>query len=123
MTITATIARTSILLAAASSLFALTVPAVAAPLDDPLPQASVNVAHTDFTSPKSVRQLKARVRRTAKEICVTNDSPMPMLADERACFDTAMHGALAQIDSKQQQAMRKTTVNVASAQIDSHPAN
>ena len=125
MTHFTTIARTGTLIAIASSLLALTAPAFAAPIDeDALPQATLNVAGTDFTSAKAVDHLKARVRRTALEICVPDgDTRMPMATDQRQCYNTAIRNGLAQIESKQQLAMRKTTVNVASAQTDTHPAH
>ncbi len=116
MTNTTKFARTSVLIALASSLLAITAPAFAAS-DDAVPQGTLNVAGTDFTSAKAVDHLKARVRRIAFEICVPNgNSSFAMAPDERKCYDTALNSGLTQIASKQQQALRATTVNMASAQ-------
>jgi UrcA family protein len=110
-------ARTGALIALASGLLAITAPAFAAQNDDVLPQGTLNVAGTDFTSAKAVDHLKARVRRIAFEICVPNgNSSFAMAPDERKCYDTALNSGLTQIASKQQQALRATTVNMASAQ-------
>ncbi len=114
---TTKIARTSVLIALASSLLAITAPAFAAQNDDALPQGTLNVAGTDFTSAKAVDHLKARVRHVAFAICVPNgNSAFAMAPDERKCYDTALNSGLTQIASKQQQALRATTVNMASAQ-------
>lgn len=111
------IARTTTLLAVASGLLAVTAPAFAAPTEDALPQGKLNVAGTDFTSVKAVNHLKARVRRIAFEICVPDGNRSVVLAtDQQKCYDTAIQNGLAQIASKQEQAQRATTVNMASAQ-------
>jgi UrcA family protein len=121
MTNTTKFARTSALIALASSLLAITAPAFAASNDDPLPQGTVNIAGTDFTSVKAVDHLKARVRRVAFEICVPNASGAVIMApDERKCYETALTNGLTQIASKQQEALRATTVNMASAQGETH---
>lgn len=115
--------RTGALLALASGLLAFAAPAFAQN-DDVVPQSKLNVASTDFTSAKAVDHLKARVRRVAFQICVPDGQSLaPIPADQRKCINTAMHNGMAQIDSKQQQAMRATTVNMASAQTDTHPAH
>jgi UrcA family protein len=115
---TTKIARTSALIALASSLLAITAPAFAAN-DDALPQGTLNVAGTDFTSAKAVDHLKARVRRMAYEICVPNGTGAAIMApDERKCVETALNSGLTQIASKQEQALRGATVNMASAQTE-----
>jgi UrcA family protein len=114
-------ARTSVLIALASSLLAITAPAFAAQNDDAVPQGTLNVAGTDFTSAKAVDHLKARVRRMAYEICVPNSNGAAIMApDERKCVETAVNNGFAEIASKQQQALRATTVNMASAQTETH---
>jgi UrcA family protein len=116
-------ARTTVLLAVASGLLAMTAPAFAQS-DDAVPQGKLNVAGTDFTSAKAVDHLKARVRRLAFEICVPNgNSAITMAADERKCYETAVNNGLAEIASKQQQALRATTVDVASAQTETHSSH
>jgi UrcA family protein len=120
MTNTTKFARTSVLIALASSLLAIAAPAFAAS-DDAVPQGTLNVAGTDFTSAKAVDHLKVRVRRIAYEICVPNGNGAAIMApDERKCVETAVNNGLAQIASKQQQALRGTTVNMASAQTETH---
>lgn len=110
-------ARTGALIALASGLLAITAPAFAAQNDDVLPQGTLNVAGTDFTSAKAVAHLKTRVRHIAFAICVPSGNNMVAMApDERKCYDTALNSGLAQIASKQQQALRGTTVDMASAQ-------
>lgn len=122
MTTTTSFARTSVI-AFASGLIALATPAFAAAADDALPQTAVNVAHTDFTSAKAIGHLKAQVRRAAFKICVPDGNVMTMPADQRKCYETAVNGGLAQIASRQEQALRSTTVNVASVQGDIQPAH
>ncbi len=122
MTPSITIARPA-LFTVAAGLFALTAPAVAAPVDDALPQGTLNIAGTDFTSAKAVDHLKARVRRMAYQICVPDGSSrLPIPTDQSKCVDTAISNGLAQIAGKQEQALRAITVTVAAAQIDTHPA-
>jgi hypothetical protein len=57
----------------------------------------------------------------AYEICVPNgNSGVIMAPDERKCVETAVTNGFAEIASKQQQALRTTTVNMASAQTETH---
>lgn len=119
-----TIARTSTLIAVASSLLAMTAPAFAAPSDDSLPQGTLNVAGIDFTSPKAVAHLKARVRHLAFDICVPDgDARQPLTTDRRECLATAIRNGLAAVDTKQELAMRNKPVDVAAAQIETHPSH
>ena len=116
MTRLTTIVRASVLLAVASGILAATPPAFAAGNED-VPQAKLNVAGVDFTSPKAVAHLKTEVRHTALEVCGYDWTDKgAMSIDTRKCYDAALQGGFAQIDSKQQQALRDNAVKMASAQ-------
>lgn len=120
MTKTFTIVRTATLGLIAAGFVAGAVPAMAA--TDPVPQAELNVAGTDFTSAKAVDRLITRLHRIATEICAPDsDARTPMNDDQRTCYDTAVKTAMAQINSKREQAMRETGVHVAAAESAAKP--
>lgn len=115
--------RTSLLLAIAASFLAVPAMAYAAG-DDVVPQATLHAAGTDFTSSQSVTSLKRKLRQTAYHICSPNwDGKTILSGDERKCYDTALHNGMAQIDSKQMEARRQTTTDMASAQPQEHPTH
>jgi UrcA family protein len=112
---TFTLARTAAVAMIASAVVAIA-PAAHAASDDKLPQAEINIAGTDFTSPKAVAHLITRLHRVARDICVPDGQTVtPMSSDEATCIDTAIKSGLVQIDTKRQQAMREAKVNVAAA--------
>ena len=113
------IART----AAIAASLALTAPAFAAETDSP-PQATVALHGADLTSPRAVAQLKHRLHRVAMDICTPHASGSIFLSrDERECYDTAMHSGLAQIDSRQQQAIRDRAVRLADTSASGRAVN
>ncbi|KUR73376.1 UrcA family protein [Novosphingobium sp. FSW06-99] len=115
MTKTFSIVRTAAATLIASSLFVLAPVAQAAEADQ-APQAELNIAATDFTSQKAVDHLIARLHRVALDICAPNlDPKVGLNDDERACLNKALKSGLAQIDSKREEAMRETSVHVATA--------
>lgn len=96
--------------------------AFAAAGDDLPPQARLNIAGTDFTSLKAVAHLKSRVNRTAIEVCASDwDRKRMMTSEESRCYDKALNNGMAQIEFRRQDALRKTTVNMAVAQPIKHP--
>ncbi len=110
-------ARTGLFLTIAASFLAMTPPAFAAD-DDAVPQSVLNVAHTDFTSAKSVAQLKQHVRHVAYGICTADsDGRALMSTDQRKCYETAMRSGLAQIETKRVAALRQSSPALASAQL------
>jgi UrcA family protein len=76
----------------------------------------IDVSKVDFTSPRAVDRLITRVHRVAIDICM-GDTRYELVTDaeQRACFDKAVKGGLAQIAGKRQQAMRASAVHVATA--------
>jgi UrcA family protein len=116
MTTTSTILRTSALAMIASGFLALSVPALAADADH-VPQGAINATGTDYTSTRSVDHLVKRLHRVALDICAPDRAgPATMTDGERGCYETAIRSGMTQIDSKRQQAMRATSVHVATAQ-------
>ncbi len=115
-------ARAGILITLASGFLALTSPAFAA-ADDDVPQATLNVAGTDFTSDKAIAHLTNRIRHTARQICSPDWDGKSLSPDERKCYDTAMKTGLAQIESKRMAALRRTSPAMASAQPEEHQAH
>ena len=99
-------------LAAAATFGAM--PAAAQDTAADVPHADLDIAHVDFTSPKAVNALKVQLRRLATEICTPfSDGTGRMSSDEMHCYNTAMKGGLAAIDSHRQLALahaRPTTV-------------
>ena len=116
------LSHASALLLGAAGCIALTPSAFAASSDDPVPQTRLSVAGTDFTSQSSVAHLKIRLRHAAIAVCAPDWDGRQLLAvDERRCYDKAVDNGLAQVESKQQDAMRKATVNMADAQPQERP--
>lgn len=115
MTKTFTLARTASLALIASGLLSLA-PAAHAADGEQAPQAEINIAGTDFSSPKAVDHLVARLHRVAIDICEPETlQTLTMSDDQRACIQAAVKSGLAQIESKRQQATRETTARLATA--------
>ena len=115
MTKTFTLARTASLALIATGFFALA-PLAHAADEDQLPQGELNIAGTDFASPKAVDHLIARLHRVAMDICTPNSDQNTVLSnDQRTCIQTAVKSGMAQIEVKRQQAMRETAARVATA--------
>lgn len=107
-----TVVRTGILAGLALGCIALSAPAFAAESD--VPQAAISVRGVDFNSPRAVAHLKGQLSRVAMDICAPNlDGRLLMSTDERTCYETARKDGLAQIDSREQQAMRDHAVRLA----------
>ncbi len=112
------IARTTAVAGLVFGSIALSAPALAAD-GDALPHGALVISGTDFTSPDAVARLKRKLNRIAKDICGAQSSGgIIMSRSEQACYDTAVTDGLAQIDSRQQQAIRDRTVRLADS-----PAN
>jgi UrcA family protein len=112
---TFTLARTATVAMIASA-FVTLAPVAHAQAVDTLPQAEINIANTDFSSPKAVSHLITRLHRVAIDICMPDSQRVtPMNSDEAKCVDTAIKSGMAQIETKRQQAMRDAKVNVAAA--------
>ena len=112
------LSHTATLLVISLVCITLTPAAFAAADEDPVPQVRLSAAGTDFTSPASIAHLRSRLRHAAIAICTPNWDGRRMLAtDERQCYDTALTNGMAQVESRHQEALRKTTVNMAAAQL------
>jgi UrcA family protein len=91
---------------------------------DALPQGIVAVHGADFTSPRAVAHLKRQVERVATNICLDQPADLGFVSrDERACYDTAVNDGLAQINRRQQQALRDRPVRLAASQANGASAN
>jgi|GEM_PF-1202381 len=116
MTKTSTILRTSVLAMIATGFFAIATPGYAAD-DDQVPHGEINVAGIDFASAKAVNHLITRLHRVALDICAPDASNRSaMTYDERKCVDAAVKTGMLQIDNKRQEALRASSVHVATAQ-------
>ena len=116
-----TTARFGFALALASGFLTLTPPAFAA---NDVPQAMLNAAGIDFSSAKAVTHVQNQVRRIALQICAPDwDYQGPLAPDRRKCIDTAVHNGFAQIASKRMDALRRTTVDMAAAQLEENPTH
>ena len=102
--------------------FVAVAPAAHAADEGTLPSFQLKISATDFSSPTSVDHLVRRVRHLALNVC-TEDSPYQqgLNAEQRTCYDTAVKNGLAQIEARQQEAMRATSVHMASAQPETAP--
>ena len=110
-TLARTIAATLI-----ASAFVTLAPVAQAETPDQLPRAEINIKTTDFSSTKAVARLVSQLHRVALEICMPDSLRMaPITSDEIACVDTAFKSGMAQIDSREQQALRDSKINVATA--------
>lgn len=78
--------------------------------EDHAPQAQISIASTDFRSPASVEALRNRVRRVAREMCVSEAASgrIAMLPSQRACYDKAISTGFAEIARSQQLATGET---------------
>lgn len=112
------IARSSALAGLMAAGVALSVPAFAADADG-LPQGTIALHGADFASPRAVAHVTRQLRLVATNICTAPaNGQIFMSSDQRACYDTAMKDGLAQIATRQQQALRDRAVRLA----DSRPA-
>jgi UrcA family protein len=91
---------------------------------DVVPQGKVAVHGADFTSPRDVAHLQRQVERVARNICLGQPGERGLVShDQRVCYDTAVNDGLAQIASRQQQALRDRSVRLAASQADGASAN
>lgn len=99
-------------------------PAAAQDTRSIVPQADLDVAHVDFTSPKAVKGLQLRLRRLARKICTPfSDGSGRMTADELHCYNTAMKGGLAQIESHRQLALARAQQTIVAANTELRAAH
>ncbi len=118
-----TLARTSILAGLVTGGLALSAPAFAAD-DDAPPHAAMSVKGVDFTSPHAIEHLKHQLKRVAQGICMPNTSGHVLYSpDELACYAAAVKNGMAQIDSREQEAVRDHTIRFAASRADATSAN
>ncbi|NMN03682.1 UrcA family protein [Novosphingobium sp. SG919] len=104
---TANYAKTVVLSLAAAAI-AGAMPAAAQNATADIPHAEMDIAHVDFTSPKAVKALKAQLRRVAAEMCTPfNDGTVHMATEEMQCYNRAVKGGLAQIETRRQLALAR----------------
>ncbi len=85
---------------------------------DAVPHGTMALHGADFASPVVVARLKHRLDRIATDMCMGDTGSQNYTSrSERACYDTAVKDGLAQIASRQQQAMRERTVRLADSGI------
>ncbi len=109
------IARTATFAGLVATGLALSAPAFAADSDAP-PQGTLTLHGADLTSPRAVAQLKRQLHHVAMTICTPNSGGRIFMShDEQKCYDTAVNDGLAQINNRQQQALRDRTVRLAAA--------
>ncbi|NMN03676.1 MULTISPECIES: UrcA family protein [unclassified Novosphingobium] len=120
---TANFAKTVALsLAAVAAINAM--PAAAQNATTDIPHADLDVAHIDFTSPKAVKALQMRLRRLATKICTPfTDGSGHMTSDEMHCFNTAMKGGLAQIETHRQLALARAPHTTVAVNTDVRPVH
>jgi UrcA family protein len=88
------------------------------------PRAEMDVAHVDFTSPRAVKSLKAQLRRVAAKMCTPfNDGTIHMMTEEMQCYNKAVKGGLAQIESHRQRALARAPQTIVAANTELRPAH
>ena len=119
MTKLTSIVKASVISSIAMGGLLIATPIFAATSDtDQVPHAVVSAMTSDFSSPVAVKDLQRKARQVAAQICDYDGSTANLSSSERACYQTAVDKADAQIETQRQLALNSSN----GTQLASQPA-